>query len=113
MALIDFTLSNARRFYSSMGNPSGLKGLKTTLSFLNAAGLDAELNLWEFERMWRDQQARQANNIIPERIPDTLKLVNKQAFCEYIFTITNSGYWVEFKLLYSIHTHATTTFPGE
>ena len=27
MALIDFTLSNARRFYSSMGNPSGLKGL--------------------------------------------------------------------------------------
>ena len=28
MALIDFTLSNARRFYSSMGNPSGLKGLK-------------------------------------------------------------------------------------
>ena len=28
MALIDFTLSNARRFYSSMGNPLGLKGLK-------------------------------------------------------------------------------------
>ena len=28
MALIDFTLSNARLFYSSMGNPSGLKGLK-------------------------------------------------------------------------------------
>ena len=28
MALIDFTLSNARRFYSSMGNPFGLKGLK-------------------------------------------------------------------------------------
>ena len=27
MALIDFTLSNARRFYSSMGNPLGLKGL--------------------------------------------------------------------------------------
>ena len=32
MALIDFTLSNARRFYSSMGNPSGLKGL-TKLQF--------------------------------------------------------------------------------
>ena len=31
MALIDFTLSNARRFYSSMGNPSGLKGLKPTM----------------------------------------------------------------------------------
>ena len=27
MALIDFTLSNARRFYSSMGNPLGWKGL--------------------------------------------------------------------------------------
>ena len=25
--LIDFTLFNARRFYSSMGNPTGLKGL--------------------------------------------------------------------------------------
>ena len=31
MALIDFTLSNARRFYSSMGNPSGLKGLNYCL----------------------------------------------------------------------------------
>ena len=31
MALIDFTLSNARRFYSSMGNPSGLKGLSFNL----------------------------------------------------------------------------------
>ena len=29
MAVIDFTLSNARRFYSSMGNPLGLKGLMT------------------------------------------------------------------------------------
>ena len=27
-ALIDFTLSNARRFYSSMGNPSARKGLE-------------------------------------------------------------------------------------
>ena len=27
MALIAFTLSNARRLYSSMGNPLGLKGL--------------------------------------------------------------------------------------
>ena len=29
MALIDFTLSNARRFYLSMGNPFGVKGLTT------------------------------------------------------------------------------------
>ena len=29
MALIDFTLSNARRFYSSVGNPLGVKGLTT------------------------------------------------------------------------------------
>ena len=27
MAFIDFTLSNTRRFYSSMGNPLGWKGL--------------------------------------------------------------------------------------
>ena len=26
---MDFTLSNARRFYSSMGNPTGVKGLTT------------------------------------------------------------------------------------
>ena len=30
MALIDFTLSNARRFYSSMENPLGVKGLTTS-----------------------------------------------------------------------------------
>ena len=30
--LIDFTLSNARRFYSSKGDPLGLKGLKNYLS---------------------------------------------------------------------------------
>ena len=29
MTLIDFTLSNARRFYSSKGNPSDTKGLRT------------------------------------------------------------------------------------
>ena len=32
MALIDFTLSNARRLYSSMGNPLGLiKGLRNSI----------------------------------------------------------------------------------
>ena len=30
MALIDITLSNARRFYSSMENPLGVKGLTTS-----------------------------------------------------------------------------------
>ena len=30
MALKDLTLSNARRFYSSMGNPLAVKGLKTS-----------------------------------------------------------------------------------
>ena len=29
MTFIDFTLSNARRFYSSMGKPSAVKGLTT------------------------------------------------------------------------------------
>ena len=33
-ALIDFTLSNARRFYSSMGNPLAVKG--ETRGILNA-----------------------------------------------------------------------------
>ena len=28
LRLIDFTLSNATRFYSSMWNPTGVKGLK-------------------------------------------------------------------------------------
>ena len=31
MTLIDLTLSNARRFYSSMGNPLAVKGLRTML----------------------------------------------------------------------------------
>ena len=31
MSLIDFTLSNARRFYSSMGNPLGWKGVNLTV----------------------------------------------------------------------------------
>ena len=31
--LIDFTLSNARRFYSSMGNPLGMKGLKVFIMY--------------------------------------------------------------------------------
>ena len=30
--LIDFTLSKARRFYSSKGDPLGVKGLKKTVS---------------------------------------------------------------------------------
>ena len=36
---IDFTLSNARRFYSSKGDPSGVKGLKNwvTIFSLNSA----------------------------------------------------------------------------
>ena len=32
MTLIDFTLSNARRFYSSMGNPSDTEGLRRTIA---------------------------------------------------------------------------------
>jgi len=34
-ALIDFTLSNARRFYSSMGNPLEGKGLRILFFFSN------------------------------------------------------------------------------
>ena len=35
-ALIDFTLSNARRFYSSMGNPLPVKGLTASNVPINA-----------------------------------------------------------------------------
>ena len=38
MTLIDFTLSNARRFYSSMGNPLDMKGL-TTSKTIKAASI--------------------------------------------------------------------------
>ena len=31
VSLIDFTLSNARRFYTSMGNASGVKGLTNNI----------------------------------------------------------------------------------
>ena len=33
MTLIDLTLSDARRFYSSMGNPLAVKGLTAQLNF--------------------------------------------------------------------------------
>ena len=33
MRLIDFTLSNARRIYSSMGKPTGVKGLNSILQY--------------------------------------------------------------------------------
>ena len=32
VTLIDFTLSNAKRFYSSMGNPSDTEGLRRTIA---------------------------------------------------------------------------------
>ena len=34
MTLIDLTLSNARRFYSSMGNPLAVKGLRNVHKFI-------------------------------------------------------------------------------
>lgn len=56
--------------------------ISTEKAFLNVAGLQVELHLWE--RMWRDQHAGQAH--IPNRSSDTLKLVKSQAFVS-IFTI--------------------------
>ena len=54
MALIDFTfrLSNARQFYSSMGNPLGWKGLKVSIklrinTFMTIWGFDAQCFLEE------------------------------------------------------------------
>ena len=49
MTPIDFTLSNARRLYSSMGNPSDMKGLTTskTMSPLIQLKMLLELNRCE------------------------------------------------------------------
>ena len=41
--LIDFTLSNARRFYSSNGDPFGVKGLKNSSLLINPFKLKSEL----------------------------------------------------------------------
>ena len=40
MALIDFTLSSARRFYSSMENPLGVKGLNRWMNGLRYVATD-------------------------------------------------------------------------
>ena len=37
MTFIDFTLSNARRFYSSMGNPLAVKGLRSIYTHLSCS----------------------------------------------------------------------------
>ena len=39
MTLIDFTLSNTRQFYTSMGNPSATEGLNSTFRPLNITKL--------------------------------------------------------------------------
>ena len=39
MTLLDFTLSNVRRFYSSMGNPVAVKGFKiVAINAISAGG---------------------------------------------------------------------------
>ena len=40
--LIDFTLSNAKQFYSSKGDPLGVKGLKHEISMDNYKGCNTE-----------------------------------------------------------------------
>ena len=47
MTPIDFTLSNARRFYSSMGNPSDMKGLTTSKTMSPLMKMLLELNRCE------------------------------------------------------------------
>ena len=44
MALRDFIVSNARRFYSSMGNPLGWKGLQDNAFDIN----ESQVNLVSF-----------------------------------------------------------------
>ena len=43
MTIIDFTLCNARRFYSSMGNPSDTEGLSQLLLPLD---VNLDIHVW-------------------------------------------------------------------
>jgi len=43
VTLIDFTLSNARRFYSSVGNPLAVKGLNDIRLTRNVFGADGKI----------------------------------------------------------------------
>ena len=43
VTLIDFTLSNARRFYSSVGNPFAVKGLNDIRLTRNVFGADGKI----------------------------------------------------------------------
>ena len=64
-ALIDFTLSNARRFYLSMGNPLALKGLK----LVNYSKLDVQpahlmhllIEDWEWATVTVNQEGLESN----------------------------------------------------
>ena len=42
MALVDFTLSNARQFYLLMGNPSGVEGLTLLTNYPHMQALRFE-----------------------------------------------------------------------
>ena len=78
MILIDFTLSNARRFYSSMGNPSDTEGLMSKQSieklnsrksipgnesqqlniFLLKKNVSPVMTLLSLQRLWLQKQLR-------------------------------------------------------
>ena len=48
MALVDFTLSKARQFYSSMGSPSALKGLIMKLNYSRTSIIRISRLSWLF-----------------------------------------------------------------
>ena len=63
MTVIDFTLSNARRFYLSMGNPLAVKGLLTTSKtmspLINALTAVGALNpMFDMPWQWKGEQRR-------------------------------------------------------
>ena len=65
MTLVDFTVSNARRLYSSMGNPSDTEGLNATLVY-------NERNLkklrFEIQRVDTDEDTAQEGRKVGSRI---------------------------------------------
>ena len=85
MALVDFTMSNARRFYSSMGNPSDTEGLNATLVY-------NERNLkklrFEIQRVdtYQDtaQEGRKVGSRIVTFLGATLKAIPIKCFVSHL-----------------------------
>ena len=100
MILIDFTLSNARRFYSSMGNPPDTEGLNLpVICFQNCPKLvhNLMLNCWESDKIKRPTFADIVDSIdnflrSPEDLNDGLSPVAEKYVTSYI-AMFSENHW--------------------